>query len=113
MKRSSHFHVNESDLLCKNRCGYYGNSSWKGYCSQCYKERIGKHRSYQQHQSIENDTSAVQRAVHHQDLAKFSNYEVKKKQHTDRRAGTVRALFGRRSPKPSRKDTPAKGIYDI
>lgn len=31
----------EQQILCKNNCGYYGNSiQWRGYCSICYRKLV-------------------------------------------------------------------------
>nr|CAD7570421.1 unnamed protein product [Timema californicum] len=36
--------IKQDDLKCKNGCGYYGNSEWGGYCSQCYRKSVQHER---------------------------------------------------------------------
>lgn len=93
---SKKFHVNETDLLCKNRCGFYGNTLWKGYCSVCYKSI--HHRKQQPANHPAQPQHSAQQSHVASSLAKqtgFIKFEEKRRQHNDKRTNTMRSIFGR------------------
>ncbi|XP_042193453.1 rab5 GDP/GTP exchange factor-like [Callorhinchus milii] len=78
-------HVDRSELLCKDGCGYYGNLAWQGYCSKCWRERSPRQQPRPE-LSREPESGAVSGIT-------FSKFEEKKSSEKGRRVSTVRKLF--------------------
>ncbi|KAL4647652.1 rab5 GDP/GTP exchange factor-like [Arapaima gigas] len=108
-------HVDQSELLCKKGCGYYGNAAWKGYCSKCWREEY----QHLQQKQIQEDRELAERlqkeeeeAAHSSQqgaqsppsLAHFSKFEEKKSNVKTRKAITMKKFFS-----PSSHVTTKKG----
>ncbi|MEQ2283342.1 Rab5 GDP/GTP exchange factor [Ameca splendens] len=113
-------HVDQSDLLCKKGCGYYGNAAWQGLCSKCWREEYQRVRQKQiqddwalaeKLQREEEEAYASSHAVHsqspagHASLAPFSKFEEKKTNEKTRKVTTVKKFFSPSSRTASKKET--------
>ncbi|XP_030041513.1 rab5 GDP/GTP exchange factor [Microcaecilia unicolor] len=113
-------HVDQSDLLCKKGCGYYGNPTWQGFCSKCWREEYQKGRQKQ----IQEDRELAERLQREEEEAyassqgaqgtqpslTFSKFEEKKTNEKTRKVTTVKKFFSASSrtvPKKENQETKA------
>ncbi|KAM9210117.1 rab5 GDP/GTP exchange factor isoform 1-T2 [Dugong dugon] len=105
-------HVDQSELLCKKGCGYYGNSAWQGFCSKCWREEYHKARQKQ----IQEDWELAERLQREEEEAfassqssqgaqslTFSKFEEKKTNEKTRKVTTVKKFFSASSRVGSKK----------
>ncbi|XP_059395787.1 rab5 GDP/GTP exchange factor-like isoform X2 [Carassius carassius] len=114
-------HVDQSELLCKKGCGYYGNAAWQGLCSKCWREEYQKARQRQIQEDwalaekLQREEEAAYVSSHgssqtqppqshsQQSLATFSKFEEKKTNEKTRKVTTVKKFFS-----PSSRTAPKK-----
>ncbi|XP_044312070.1 rab5 GDP/GTP exchange factor isoform X1 [Varanus komodoensis] len=96
-------HVDQSELLCKKGCGYYGNLAWQGFCSKCWREEYQKARQKQIQEDWElaerlqrEEEEAFASAQHPQGAQSlaFTKFEEKKTNEKSRKVTTVKKFFG-------------------
>uniref|UniRef100_A0A667YVX1 RAB guanine nucleotide exchange factor (GEF) 1 n=1 Tax=Myripristis murdjan TaxID=586833 RepID=A0A667YVX1_9TELE len=103
-------HVDQSDLLCKKGCGYYGNAAWQGLCSKCWREEYQRARQKQ----IQDDWALAEKLQREEEaayassqgatsLGPFSKFEEKKTNEKTRKVTTVKKFFS-----PSSRTAPKK-----
>ncbi|XP_015223277.2 rab5 GDP/GTP exchange factor isoform X1 [Lepisosteus oculatus] len=111
-------HVDQSELLCKKGCGYYGNPAWQGFCSKCWREEYQRARQKQ----IQEDWALAERLQREEEaayassqgaqsqpsLAPFSKFEEKKSNEKTRKVTTVKKFFSPSSRTASKKAPPEK-----
>uniref|UniRef100_A0A3Q3EPZ3 RAB guanine nucleotide exchange factor (GEF) 1 n=1 Tax=Labrus bergylta TaxID=56723 RepID=A0A3Q3EPZ3_9LABR len=109
-------HVDQSDLLCKKGCGYYGNAAWQGLCSKCWREEYQRVRQKQiqddwalaeklQREEEAAYASTPQPHPGHASLGPFSKFEEKKTNEKTRKVTTVKKFFSPSSRTAPKKDS--------
>jgi len=107
----------QDELLCKNGCGFYGNPSWQGYCSKCWKDQgatshvaaaaasnIRKLANHAQQLNIANKKDAGKQKSESPKLGfEFDRFEKRRGQKDDRKSKAVKSIF---KPKPKQSPTP-------
>nr|XP_057936201.1 RAB guanine nucleotide exchange factor (GEF) 1, like isoform X1 [Doryrhamphus excisus] len=107
-------HLDQSELLCKKGCGFYGNTAWQGLCSKCWREENQRDRQKQ----IQDDWALAERlqreeeeayaSRHHKPqlqpaVTPFSKFEERKTKEKSSKVNTVTKFFT-----PSIKTPPKK-----
>ncbi|KAI5614343.1 rab5 GDP/GTP exchange factor isoform X3 [Silurus asotus] len=116
-------HVDQSELLCKKGCGYYGNAAWQGLCSKCWREEYQRARQKQ----IQEDWELAEKLQREEDaayasshvpqsqssLTPFSKFEEKKTNEKTRKVTTVKKFFSPSSRSNTKKERQREGREQV
>ncbi|CAI8039003.1 Rab5 GDP/GTP exchange factor [Geodia barretti] len=71
--------LSNPDLRCRNKCGFYGNPIYMGFCSKCYKEQVRDAPGSQATPLVAaQDTTPTKSAASPGAFAAFTKFNVKK-----------------------------------
>uniref|UniRef100_A0A3B4ZT89 Rab5 GDP/GTP exchange factor-like n=1 Tax=Stegastes partitus TaxID=144197 RepID=A0A3B4ZT89_9TELE len=116
MSQRRGIHLDQSELLCKKGCGFYGNTAWQGLCSKCWREENQREKQKQiqedwalaerlQREEEEAYASRQQKTQSQPSITPFSKFEERKTKEKSSKVNTVTKFFT-----PSSKTPPKKGI---
>lgn len=92
-KGSSLHRMMEQDLQCLNKCGFYGNVQWQGYCSLCYKQK--KAQEQESKKTTRRFSRSSMDSSSGQSSMEFTKFEEKKRQQVDKRSNTIKSIMKR------------------
>ncbi|KAA0702481.1 Rab5 GDP/GTP exchange factor [Triplophysa tibetana] len=95
--------IQQSDLMCKRGCGFYGNTVWEGLCSKCWHEENHCPKNKQ----IEDDRALAERLQREEEAAYASSHQGAQTQTTSTSSKTVpmvKRLFASAPKTPASRD---------
>ncbi|XP_072248459.1 RAB guanine nucleotide exchange factor (GEF) 1, like [Leuresthes tenuis] len=115
MSQRRGIHLDQSELLCKKGCGFYGNTAWQGLCSKCWREEYQREKQRQiqedwalaerlQREEEEAYASRHQKTQSQPAITPFSKFEERKTKEKSSKVNTVTKFFSPSTKTPPKKD---------
>uniref|UniRef100_A0A8C3G4L9 RAB guanine nucleotide exchange factor (GEF) 1, like n=2 Tax=Cyclopterus lumpus TaxID=8103 RepID=A0A8C3G4L9_CYCLU len=117
MSQRRGIHLDQSELLCKKGCGFYGNTGCQGLCSKCWREENQREKQTQiqedwalaerlQREEQEAYASRHPKAQPQPSITPFSKFEERKTKEKSSKVNTVTKFFSASTKTPSKKGAP-------